>query len=152
MKVVVIGPESTGSTFLARWLDQSHALEILHLSMPYGHPNLGERHWPDDPHRELDRWGPDRLVWTTRAWAPTARSTAQLYLEGDLRLAYANIREATLRLSAWIAAHDVDWYQMHYDAMCGFPRAIVGELFDWLGYPYCDPPEPIVNGNFARLR
>lgn len=150
MKVVVIGPESTGSTFLAQWFDQDHGLEVLHLSMPHGLPGA-ERHWPDEPHRELDRWQPDRLVWTTRTWAATARSSAELYLAGDLELGYANIREATLRLASWIAEHPIDWYQVHYEAMCNFPAQVVGDVFRWLGRPYLEPPAPIANANAKRL-
>lgn len=146
MNVLVTGPESSGTRFVSRWLEAHPDVTARHWSMPSG--ERWARHWPTE--HDFDGEIPDAVVIVIRSFEGTIASQRDRELVTCRREAEANIVLALLRSLSWAVSHGAATYLVVYDEMVAHPRRFAA-LFRWLGLEPVEPPEPIVDGNTARL-
>lgn len=146
MNVLVTGPESSGTRFVSRWLESHPDIVARHWSLPSG--EAWARHWPSD--HDFDGETPDAAMLVIRSFEATIASQRDRELVTCRREAEANILQALLRGLAWCVSHGVATYIVVYDEIVARPERF-DAAFRWLGLDPVEPPEPVVDGNLARL-
>lgn len=143
MKVLVIGPESSGGRFVARWLRQSDGLEVEHYSSPMG-GEYADRHWPTD---RLDPSEFDRAVVTTRAWYPMIKSQAAHHVTAGEDAAEFLTRLSYVKIHLWLHENGIPWRLCSYESLMIPGTTRMADLFRWFGVDPEPCPEEIINGN-----
>lgn len=146
MNVIVTGPESSGTRFVARWLEAHPDVVARHWSMPAGEQWM--RHWPTD--HDFDADDADAIIFVIRSFEATVASQKARELVTCRAEAEANIVQAHLRAFAWAASHGIRLCPVIYDSIVADPQQF--ELvFRWLGYEPQPCPEPIIDANAKWL-
>lgn len=146
MNVLVVGPESSGTRFVSRWLEAHQEITARHWSLPSG--EQWARHWPTD--HNFDGETPDAVVVVVRSFEGTIASQRDRELVTCRKEAEANIVLALLRGLSWAVSHGHATYIANYDEIVTYPRRFAA-LFRWLGLEPIEPPEPVIDGTLARL-
>lgn len=146
MNVVVTGPESSGTRFVARWLEAHPEVTARHWSMPSGEGWM--RHWPTDHDFEAER--PAAVVWVVRNFTATVKSQLARGMVGSADEARAAITQAHLRVLTWTVSHGLDLIPVLYDDIVAHPDRM-GHTFDLLGLEPVDCPTPIIDGSAPHV-
>lgn len=144
----VIGAESTGGTFLARWLEHD-GWTVEHWSMPHGSHASGDRHWP------TDRFGPgrfDAIFVTVRDWSCSLPSVIAHHTS-DVDLAWQEHRDAYRRIFGWLPRFHRPWRVVSYDLLVHRPAETMNAITAWLGEgtDAGPPPAEVEDGNAKWL-
>lgn len=142
MNVIVTGPESSGTRFVSRWLEQHPDIVARHWSLPSGEGWL--RHWPTDHGYGGEQ--PDALVLVMRNFEATCASQIARALVYDRLAAEANVTLALLRALSWAVARGVRVYPVLYTDLTTRPWTF-DAVFQWLGCEPVAPPEGIEDGD-----
>lgn len=133
MKILVAGPESSGTRLLAR-LVANLGVEVLHKSMPHG-PD-----WPD-----VNALDCDRAVFILRDWHATLESQKNA---GHLNYWPLHDPEDRLRTSiAKMFVFEKPYVLVTYEGLVKRPVATLYWIADWLGVPRQPLPEDVFDGN-----
>lgn len=146
MRVIVTGPESSGTRLVSRWLEAHPDIAARHWSMPSGSAWL--RHWPSD--HDFGGEHPDAVVLVLRSFEATVASQLTRELASCREEAEAAIVQAHLRALSWAQSHGYRLYPVVYDEVIAYPERF-GALFRWLGVEPAAPPEPITDENAKWL-
>lgn len=142
MKVMVIGPESTGGRYVSRLIGKSDEIdEVRHWSMPHG-PKSGFRFWPTE--HNFWGWHPDACCVTVRDWYPTARSATQHHTL-DEEVSERNLRMAYAKILGYMTYKEIPWRFVSYEALPNLDS--VASIFTWLGVSVPNDLEVFVDGN-----
>ena len=157
MRVLVVGPESSGGRWVADLLRAGapSEVEVAHYSMPHG-PDGREReaphdfaaaaaervwrmrpstllpldwgrHWPTE--HDFDDFDPDRVLITTRDWLPmTASAGATHPITDGTRPG----EEATLRIFRWLDGATHPFRLVSFEALVEHPPRVLASIYDWL--------------------
>lgn len=145
-RLIVTGPESSGTRFVSRWLEAHPEIVAHHWSMPTG--ARWARHWPTD--HDFAGHVPDALVFVVRSIAATVESQLHREMVASRSEAWDNITLAHLRAFGWAVSHGVPVYPVLYDSIVEHPDRFA-HVFTWLGLAPVDCPEPVVDGNLKWL-
>lgn len=140
MRIVVTGPESSGTRLMARILETTEA-DVLHRTMPY----KWDPHWPTED--DFGGFQPDVLLVMLRDEEITARSQLRRGHVPSLRHAFENVDAGLRRLARWAAVHGVMCLFVSYEKLVADPRSALTFLSSRLGIGYPNSSEAIVDGN-----
>lgn len=146
MNVLVTGPESSGTRFVSRWLEAHPEIAARHWSAPSG--TQWAKHWPDV--HDFGGEPPDAVLVCVRDFTATTTSQHARELVASRKQAEANTVLALLRCLSWAVSHGYPVHVVVYDSVVAHPERF-RHVFDWLGLPPVDAPEPVFDGSAGRL-
>lgn len=141
MKVMIIGPESTGGRYVSRIVSLVPELEVKHWSMPHGARRI-RRFWPTD--ENFDGWVPDLCLVTTRDWYPTVMSATKEHTN-DLAVSMENFSLAYQKIMDYLQENEIKWRTVTYECLDNMDS--IETIFDWIGCSVPDGIEPFIDGN-----
>lgn len=142
MNVLVVGPESSGTRLVSRWLEAHPDITARHWSLPSG--EQWARHWPDD--HDFDGETPHAVVLVIRSFTATVESQHHRQLVTHRKEAEANAVLALTRCLTWCVSHGYPLTWVVYDDIVRWPFRF-DAVFRWLGLDPVPCPHPIVDGN-----